>query len=381
MELRTPTQGKPMKRIGDRSFSFWSILLLVGLLPFADACAPPQTVQGAPALSSTALQVMTPGDKARLEALTRSRLSEGRDFEYRIGPDDLVEVQIPDLMDTASMRGAAPMGQNASVIPFVAQAPTYQQGLRVDADGSITLPFIGAIHAEGQSPAELEREIAQRLLRASILRDPQVSVRVVEYRSRVAAVVGSVQRPGLYPLTRPGATVGDLIWAAGGPTIDAGRVVEFAPAGDASGVEPMRLDFAALLRANGLRDQSIDPPVRKGDVITVSPAGSVLVDGWVAKPGSYPATRGLTVSGAVAAAGGDLYPADLRRATVARAGSGSQEPIPIDLEAVAQGTQPDMPITDGDIVRVPAAPGRLVPWGAWTLVRDIFRVGGSVVAY
>jgi polysaccharide biosynthesis/export protein len=368
-----------MNRI-DRSLLLLSVL---GALKFAVACTTTQDVRGPRSSSSTAaLAVMTPEDKARLEELTKNRLSEGHDFEYRIGPDDLIEVQIPDLMDTASMRGATTMGQPASVMPVVAQAPTYQQGLRVDSDGNIILPFIGAVHAEGRSPAELQGEITQRLRQGGILRDPQVGVRVVEYRSRVAAVVGSVQRPGLYPLTRPGATVGDLIWAAGGPTIDAGRVVEFAPAGDASGLEPMRLDFAALLRANGLRDPSIDPPVRKGDVITVSPAGSVLVDGWVAKPGAYPATRGLTVSGAVAAAGGDLYPADLRHATVARAGgSGPQEPILVDLEAVAQGTQPDMPITDGDIVRVPAATAKLVPYGAWTLIRDIFRVGGSVVAY
>jgi protein involved in polysaccharide export with SLBB domain len=144
----------------------------------------------------------------------------------------------------------------------------------------------------------------------------------------------------------------------------------------------MRLDFAALLRANGFRDHSVDPPVRKGDVITVSTAGRVLVDGWVAKPGAYPATRALTVSGAVAAAGGDLYPADVRRATLARAGAPrAQEPIPIDLEAVAQGTQPDVPITDGDIVRVPAVPAKLIPWGAWTLIMGIFRVGGSIAAY
>ncbi len=368
--------------MSDRLFQLLPLLVL-GLLP---ACTSSRDAGGPGTLSSTAaLELMTPDDKARLEALTRKRLSEGRDLEYRIGPDDLVEVRIPDLIDS-SAPGVEPLARPSSFLPVVAQVPIYQQGLRIDADGKITLPFIGAVPTQDRSPAELERDIARRLRDAGILRNPQVSVRVVEYRSRVAAVVGSVQRPGLYPLTRPGATVGDLIWAAGGPTADAGRIVEFAPATDASGDErdpgPMRLDFTALLRANGLSDHSIDPPVRKGDVITVSTAGRVLVDGWVAKPGSYPATRGLTVSGAVAAAGGDLYPADLRQATVARSGgSGSQEPIPVDLEAVAQGTQPDMPITDGDIIRVPAAPARLVPYGAWTLVLAIFRFGGSVAAY
>ena len=126
-----------MKRPDDRSRRFLSLLVVVGSLQLGVACTATQDAKVPRAPSSTAaLEVTTPDDKARLEALTKSRLSEGRDFEYRIGPDDLIEVQVPDLMDTASIRGAAPMGQGASIMPVVAQAPTYQQGLRVDADGT-----------------------------------------------------------------------------------------------------------------------------------------------------------------------------------------------------------------------------------------------------
>src|SRR2546430_15962107 len=70
------------------------------------------------------------------------------------------------------------------------------------------------------------------------------------------------------------------------------------------------------------------PRVRPGDVITVSPAGSVLVDGWVQKPGSYPVTRGLTLSGALAAAGGGLFPADRRHPPGKRVvGPGGERPL------------------------------------------------------
>ena len=48
----------------------------------------------------------------------------------------------------------------------------------------------------------------------------------------------------------------------------------------------------------------LNPPVRPGDVISLPPAGNVQVDGWVQKPGSYQLTRGLTLMGALAAAGG-----------------------------------------------------------------------------
>ena len=213
-------------------------------------------------------------------------------------------------------------------------------------------------------------------------------MQIVEYRSRVVAVIGSVERPGLYPLTRPRATLADMIWAAGGPAKEAGRVVEFAPAADsapsraaeaAPASAPIRVDVELLLHAPVDHGQGINARVRPGDVITVSPAGSVLVDGWVQKPGSYPVTRGLTLSGAIAAAGGDMFASDRQHAAVKRTlGPGEERSFTVDLEAVADGRAGDVPITDGDVVRVPASMIRLVPWGVYSLAKGLVYVGGSV---
>src|SRR5207247_2062125 len=155
-------------------------------------------------------------------------------------------------------------------------------------------------------------------------------------------VVGSVEKPGLYPLTRPRATLADLIWAAGGPGKDAGRVIQFVPAVDRAhpdGMarsEPMRLDLETVLHATGPETKALNPQVRPGDSISLSPAGNVQVDGWVDKPGSYPVTRGLTLTGAVAAAGGHLFPADRRHVTVKRVlGPGEQRYFTVDLAAVS----------------------------------------------
>src|SRR5439155_208882 len=82
------------------------------------------------------------------------------------------------------------------------------------------------------TPTELEHDIARRLVAADILRSPHVTVLVAEYRSRVVAVSGSVERPGLYPITKPGTTLTDILWAAGCPNRDAGRVIEFVPVVD-----------------------------------------------------------------------------------------------------------------------------------------------------
>src|SRR5213593_42570 len=356
-----------------------------GCAPGAKPAASAARAQAAPAVAPGDL--MSSQDRTRLEALAAARAKGASDEGYRIGPDDLLDIRIPDVLDG---QGAGPVARQAPGTPgpaTVAAAPA-SQGLRVNDRGDVTLPFIGSVHAEGLTTTELEAEIARRLVKEGILRQPRVSVQIAEYRSRVVAVIGSVERPGLYPLTRPRATLADLIWAAGGPAKEAGRVVSFAPVADSAPSRPeeaaqvsapIRVDVELLLHAPLDHGQGINARVRPGDVITVSPAGSVLVDGWVQKPGSYPVTRGLTLSGAIAAAGGDMFASDRHHAAVKRTlGPGEERSFTVDLEAVREGRAADVPITDGDVVRVPASTIRVVPWGAYSLLKGLVYVGGSV---
>ncbi len=387
------------------------------------ACGPPRaTAQATHARSADATTTAPRGgdltsqaDRARLAALTAERVSSPADGGYRIGADDLLDIRIPDLIDAQPFSAAARGGDTGGGPATVAAAPAYQQGVRVSGKGDVSLPMIGLVRVEGMTPNEVEQALATRLRSAGILRSPQVSVQVVEYRSRVVAVIGSVERPGLYPITRPGATIADLIWAAGGPGKDAGRLIEFAPARDGgadaaraalalqtaggsrgaqpvlaaarpNGVidasttgPPIRLDLDLLTHATGPDAGNMNPPVRPGDVISLPAAGGVLIDGWVDKPGSYPITRGLTLSGALAAAGGSSFPADRSNIQVKRGmGAGEEQTFTVDLDAVAMGQAADVPITDGDVVHVPAANSRLVPYGAWTLMRELVHIGGTV---
>ena len=358
-------------------------------LALATACSPRHN--GAVVATQATGALMTSADRARLEAVARARGGPG-DGGYRIGPDDLLDIRIPDLLDST---GLPPRGPDADgqFVTVLRQSPVFQQGARVSAIGDITLPLLGMVRAAGLTPAELEAELARRLVAEGVLRRPQVSVMVAEYRSRVVAVVGSVERPGLYPLTRPAATVADLVWSAGGPNKDAGRIVDFVPVPESGAMppgaapdlarlehgEPISIDLEKLMHGTGVEALTLNPQVRPGDLISIAPAGNVHVEGWVEKPGSYPITRSLTLSGAVAAAGGHLFPADCARVTVKRAlASGEQSTMTMDLDRIRQGVEPDLPMTDGDVVRLPASIPRMVPYGAWQLVTAIIHVGASV---
>src|SRR5437016_10809598 len=73
-------------------------------------------------------------------------------------------------------------------------------------------------------------------------------------------------------------------------------------------VDPIVINLDSVNRSGNQR--YLNMPALPGDIIMVPGGGEVLVQGWVEKPGAYKITSGLTVLGAVAAAGGPLFPAD-----------------------------------------------------------------------
>ena len=379
----------PVERRGHSTATLcFGLLLLGGCAARRSATADLDLLDAPPPTQVTG--ILNARDRARLEQLARTRATAATTNGYHIGPDDLLEIRIPDLLEVGSavVTGRPPTGGTAA-LPQVADAPVFQQGTRVDAAGAIALPLLGTIPVAGLTPPALEAELTRRLQQGDILRTPQVSVMVTEYRSQVVAVVGSVERPGLYPVTRAGMTLADVVLAAGGPSKDAGRVVSFVPSEKPARptLTPpppgtaLQLDLETLLHPPNAAAQLWNPLVQAGDVVSLAPAGNVMVDGWVEKPGSYPATRGLTVTGAIAAAGGQQFAAE-RCATVKRGlGAADARFYIVDLNAVANGDSPDVPLADGDVVHVAAAPARVVPWGLWILAREMIHIGGSVALF
>jgi polysaccharide export outer membrane protein len=88
---------------------------------------------------------------------------------------------------------------------------------RVAEDGSINFPLVGRIEVAGRGAAEIAMLIENALRDRKLLREPNVSVFLLEQTSAQVSVVGAVAKPGSYPMTR-GLSIIEAISAAGGLT-------------------------------------------------------------------------------------------------------------------------------------------------------------------
>ena len=91
--------------------------------------------------------------------------------------------------------------------------PDFKRRMTVNIDGDVSVPFLGEVHAADLSLGELRRTLTQRLTQTGTLRNPDVTIELVEHRPFY--ISGDVSRPGALPY-RPGLTVRHAVALAGG---------------------------------------------------------------------------------------------------------------------------------------------------------------------
>jgi polysaccharide biosynthesis/export protein len=85
----------------------------------------------------------------------------------------------------------------------------------VDDHGNISVPYAGAIVAQGRTPAEIQRAIVDALKNRAI--EPQVVVSLVDQHASLISVLGDVHTAGRFPASPSGERILDLVARAGGP--------------------------------------------------------------------------------------------------------------------------------------------------------------------
>jgi polysaccharide export outer membrane protein len=85
----------------------------------------------------------------------------------------------------------------------------------VAADGTISMPLIGDVTADGLTREQLKEAISKKLAECCFNNDPEVDVQVEKINSKRYFVYGGVGRAGEYPLIRP-TTLMDAFSEVGG---------------------------------------------------------------------------------------------------------------------------------------------------------------------
>lgn len=153
-----------------------ALLVLMVALLMLSACAststPPAETTSTPVASSASTGAgVSPTETSTPVAVANTRVGTE---EYRIGPQDLLEIQVVGVQDLS-------------------------RTVRVNSRGSISLPLVGVVKAAGLTSQELEAELATRLAK-DYLQNPQVSVFIKEFTSQRVTVEGEVKKPGVYPI-------------------------------------------------------------------------------------------------------------------------------------------------------------------------------------
>jgi len=88
---------------------------------------------------------------------------------------------------------------------------------------------------------------------------------------------------------------------------------------------------------------------------------------------------GLTILGAVAAAGGTVFPADNGSIELIRTNDQGQiTSVVANLDAIKAGQQPDLPLREGDVIDVSSTGPKLVAYGVYRFFTSFLRVGASI---
>ena len=137
--------------------------------------------------------------------------SRGSFTTYRLVADDLLELQIPEVLQ--------------GVEPFVDSEIPRSYLCRVRFDGSITIPVIGAVDAKGSTIPELEARIIESYYPRYTQTPPSVVAKVVEYSTIKVSITGAVENPGIYELRNDQRSLVSLVMAAGGIVDDGAAVI------------------------------------------------------------------------------------------------------------------------------------------------------------
>jgi polysaccharide export outer membrane protein len=296
-------------------------------------------------LVSLSISAQEPAEKTTAtvsSSQTEVALASDGDDRYRIGPGDVLDIRIfnrPNLSRDA---------------------------VRVEGNGMIRMPLIDTeIQAACKTEGELAKEIAGKYTR--FYRNPQVDVFIKEYHSKQVAVIGAVNEQSRFELQRRIRLL-ELLTFAKGPSDKAGQTINIVHAVPAlvcqkanGGADDTSSGLSSYKLSETLRgDSGANPYIEAGDIITLPEADQVYVVGNVYSPLTIALKEPITLSRAVAMAGGVKQDSKKDKVRIVRQqpGTTTSKEIVVNLSAIEKKQAEDVALMPNDIVDVPASTGK-----------------------
>lgn len=197
-----------------------------------------------------------------------------------------------------SMREVLGPGDTVRITAF--RYPNLTTEARLSEDGKVTMPLLGEVMLQGLTPEQAARQIADLLANGDYVKDPQIGVAVLQARSRQVSVLGLVTHPGRYALDGASARLTDVIALAGGlqPGAADTATVQRMRAGK---TESLQVDLVSIMQGG---DPSANVEIASGDSVFVPRAPVFYIYGEVKQGGAYRLEPQITVTQAIAVAGG-----------------------------------------------------------------------------
>ena len=265
---------------------------------------------------------------------------QSMDDRYRLGAGDVVDIRIYNRPQLS------------------------REAVRIEGNGMIRMPLIeNEIQAACLTEGELAKEISTRYAR--YYKNLQVDVFIKEYHSKQVAVIGAVNEQSRFELQRRVRLL-ELLTYAKGPSTKAGQTINIVHSTAASPCKQTdETDTAAAFTSYKLSDvlagdPKSNPYLEAGDIVTLPEADQVYIVGNVFMPLTISLKEPITLTRAIAMAGGLKQDTRKDKIRVLRQEPGTtiRKEITVDLYAIEKKRSEDLALAPNDIIDVPTSAGK-----------------------
>jgi polysaccharide export outer membrane protein len=263
---------------------------------------------------------------------------QAQDDRYRIGPGDVLDIRVYNRPQLS------------------------REAVRVEGNGMIRMPLVeNDIQAACLTEGELAKEISTRYAR--YYKNLQVDVFIKEYHSKQVAVIGAVNEQSRFELQRRVRLL-ELLTYAKGPSAKAGQTINIVHSNAASPCKQQTDDataFSSYKLSEVLQgDPKSNPYLEAGDIVTLPEADQVYVVGNVFMPLTIALKEPITLTRAIAMAGGLKQDTSKDKIRILRQEPGTtiRKEITVDLSAIEKKRSEDLTLAPNDIIDVPTSAGK-----------------------